>query len=132
LTVAEGIEKLLALRIRCPAMNQWGIKARGNIFELLDIATDDEHLLLRMLVDDLPHRLKLRVGRGRNTVAIAVFRGCVAPAFLWLHIYAYFPAVRGRHVPRHSSSFPRGLITPGADERKHVASAAILAHERSC
>src|SRR5699024_1568769 len=83
------------------AMNQWGIKARGNIFELLDIATDDEHLLLRMLVDDLPHRLKLRVGRGRNTVAIAVFRGGVDHALFRIHIYAYFHAVRGGNVAGH-------------------------------
>ena len=129
-TVAESLEGCFAFLGGGFAVDKWGVDARGDLLELVDVGADDQGLLAFMFCEQLIDDPKLRLRTRRQPVAFAGFGGGVGEAFVVVKCGAHFDAFGGGDVAGHFEFFPGGVVTLGADEGEDVILAAVLAHQR--
>ena len=87
-------------------------------------------MVVGVLFDQGLNDLFLHLGRRRKTVTLLALGGCIDDALVFGQGHAHFHAVSRCDVTLSFDVLPGCVITLGADERKDIAFATVLAHER--
>ena len=130
LAFAELRKKRFALLERSVARDDWSCEAFGKLVELVEILTDHERSLTSVSCNELLDDGDFLGARCRESLPIPRLRRDVHLALEARHRDAHLRHLRRGDPALRLDELPRRVVTLGADEREHLALAAILAYER--
>ena len=126
----ERVEQPLALLDRGVALDDRGVEPLADLVELVDVLPDHQRRLARVLGDELLDEPGLRAGAGREPVALLGLGRRVDEPLALGQRHPHLDAVGRGDVALRLDVLPRGVVPLRADQREHVALAAVLADQR--
>ena len=106
-----------------------GVEMLAEFGQLIEVLADDEHLIVRVLRDELLDEGDLLRGRRGEPVPVLGLGHGVGHAVGVRERHANLDAVRGRDVALVLDVLPGGVVALGPDEAEDVAFMPVLAHE---
>ena len=126
---AERVEQPLALLVRGRALHDRRVQVFAELVQLVDVAADDQHLVVRVPVDQRPDHRQLGAGGGRHPVALLGLGRRVRHPLGVGQRHPDLGALGRRDPALRLDVLPRRVVALRADQREHVALAAVLADQ---